>query len=178
MSWSQIARRIRVPAGFVGAALYLWLARPRWYSLAGGALFVAAGLAWRAVASGQLRKNEALATTGPYAVMRHPLYAGSGIMAAGFVLAALSWWVVIMLVGFLFIYAPVIRAEEQFLSGKFPEYEAYARRVPAIAVPWRGWQGKGSAFSRELYLQHREYNAIVGALLIMAALVVKLVWWK
>ena len=38
MTWSRIARRIRVPLGFAFAALYIWRARPTWISLAAGGL--------------------------------------------------------------------------------------------------------------------------------------------
>ncbi len=50
-SWSRVARRIRVPLGFVFAALYLWLARPQWWSLAAGGTVAVCGLALRALAS-------------------------------------------------------------------------------------------------------------------------------
>ena len=61
--WSQIARRIRVPLGFIFAVLYFWLARPSWLSLALGAILIVPGLVIRALASGHVQKNEALATS-------------------------------------------------------------------------------------------------------------------
>ena len=81
--WSQIARRIRVPLGFLFAVLYFWLARPTWRSMAMGAMVVVPGLLIRALASGHVRKNESLATSGPYAYTRNPLYLGSLLMGAG-----------------------------------------------------------------------------------------------
>jgi protein-S-isoprenylcysteine O-methyltransferase Ste14 len=88
------------------------------------------GLLIRALASGHVRKNEALATSGPYAYTRNPLYLGSLLMGVGFAIAARSWWVgVILVVMFLAIYLPVIRDEENYLRQKFPEFEEYARRV-------------------------------------------------
>ena len=65
--WSRVARRIRVPLGFAFAVLYFWLARPDWRSLAAGAVLIIPGLLIRASASGHVRKNEALAMSGPYA---------------------------------------------------------------------------------------------------------------
>ena len=91
--WSRVARRIRVPLGFAFAVLYFWLARPSWPSLAFGAVLIIPGLAIRALASGHVRKNEALAMSGPYAYSRNPLYLGSLLIGIGFALAARSWWV-------------------------------------------------------------------------------------
>src|SRR5882672_9355171 len=90
--WSQIARRIRVPLGFLFAVLYFWLARPSWQSLMAGAILVVPGLLIRALASGHVRKNESLATSGPYAYTRNPLYLGSLLIGVGFALAARSLW--------------------------------------------------------------------------------------
>src|SRR5712691_2989040 len=131
--WSRIARRIRVPLGFVFALVYFWLARPSWRSIAVGAVLVVPGLLIRALASGHVRKNEALATSGPYAYMRNPLYLGSLLIGIGFAVAARSWLVAIGLIAMLFaIYLPVIRHEEDFLRRHFSEFDEYARRVPRL----------------------------------------------
>jgi protein-S-isoprenylcysteine O-methyltransferase Ste14 len=176
--WSQIARRIRVPLGFLLAVFYFWLARPSWRSMALGAIVVVPGLLVRALASGNVRKNESLATSGPYAYTRNPLYLGSLLIGLGFAVAARSWWVGVALVAMFFvIYLPVIRDEETFLRRTFPEFEEYARRVPRMLprlTPHSSNENDASAgFAVELYLKHREYNALLGALGMMAALVVK-----
>jgi protein-S-isoprenylcysteine O-methyltransferase Ste14 len=177
--WSKIARRIRVPLGFLFALFYFWLARPSWRSMALGAILVVPGLLIRALASGHVRKNESLATSGPYAYTRNPLYLGSLLIGLGFAVAARSWWVGIALVLMFFaIYLPVIRDEEAFLRKTFPEFDEYARRVPRMVprlTPNSGSEKGGPAgFSVELYLKHREYNALLGALAMIAALVVKM----
>jgi protein-S-isoprenylcysteine O-methyltransferase Ste14 len=177
--WSQIARRIRVPLGFLFAVVYFWLARPTWHSIVLGAILVIPGLFIRALASGHVRKNEALATSGPYAYTRNPLYLGSLLMGVGFAVAARSWWVGVALVAmFVAIYVPVIRDEEKFLRQKFPEFEEYANKVPRIVPRFtRGSSAQGEAsagFSLDLYLKHHEYNALLGALVMMAALMLKL----
>src|ERR1039457_4258016 len=124
--WSRVARRIRVPLGFVFAVLYFWLARPSWRSIALGSVVIAPGLLIRALASGHVRKNEALATSGPYAHTRNPLYLGSVLIGVGFAVAARSGWVgVALVVMFFAIYLPVIRGEEAFLRQRFPEFEEY-----------------------------------------------------
>jgi protein-S-isoprenylcysteine O-methyltransferase Ste14 len=173
-SWSRVARRIRVPLGFVFAALYLWLAHPNWASLVVGAVVAALGVALRATASGYVKKNEELTTTGPYAHTRNPLYVGSILIGIGFGIASRSVWVAIaLIVLFIAIYVPVVRSEEAFLRGKFPAFDDYARRVPRFGYKFSTSSDTPGSFSRELYLKHREYNASLGALLMIAALVAK-----
>jgi len=175
--WSRVARRIRVPLGSVFALLYFWLARPTWRSIAVGTVLIVPGLLIRAAASGHVRKNEALATTGPYAYTRNPLYLGSLLIGIGFALAARSWWVGgVLVVMFSAIYLPVIRGEERFLREKFPEFEDYMRRVPRMLPRFNAarFGDDGGGFSLELYLKHREWNALLGALAIVVVLGIKI----
>jgi len=175
--WSRVAIRIRVPLGFAFALLYLWLARPTWPSLALGGVLIVPGILLRALASGHVRKNEALATTGPYAHTRNPLYLGSLLIGTGFAIAARSWAVGVLVVAMLFaIYVPVIRDEEKFLRENFPEFEEYARRVPRMLpriVPAR-LGGDNGRFSLELYLKHKEWNALLGTVAMCALLWLKM----
>jgi protein-S-isoprenylcysteine O-methyltransferase Ste14 len=175
--WSRIARRIRVPLGFLFAVLYFWLARPTWRFIAFGAILIVPGLLIRAAASGHVRKNEALATSGPYAYTRNPLYLGSLLIGIGFAVGARSWWVgCILVVMFFAIYVPVILGEERFLREKFPEFEEYGRRVPRLLpriMPYRSGDD-GGGFSFALYMKHREWNALLGALAMTGALIVKI----
>lgn len=175
MTWSRIARRIRVPLGFVLAAAYIYLAKPSWISIGVGAVVAFIGVSIRAAASGHVKKNAELTKTGPYAYVRNPLYVGSIVIAAGFAIAAMSTWIVVILaLMFVLIYVPVIRSEEAFLRGTFGDFDEYCQKVPRL-VPrlTRAYEGTGS-FSRELYLKHREYNALVGTAAMLAALVIKL----
>ena len=140
----------------------------------------AIGIGIRAAAAGHVKKNRELTTTGPYAYTRNPLYLGSTIIALGFGIASRNWWVAAGLVAlFLVIYLPVIRSEEEFLRSEFAGFDEYCTKVPRLIPRLRaaGVTSKG-AFSRELYLRHREYNAIIGALAMTAALAVKLVYWR
>src|ERR1044071_8516650 len=150
-SWSAIARRIRVPLGFAFAILYMWLAKPTAGSMLVGAALVILGLAIRALASGHLQKNEQLATGGPYAYTRNPLYLGSLILAIGFALAARSWWIgggIVLL--FFVIYLPVIRSEEAFLRERFPDFEEYAREVPSLLPRLSRFGKRSGEFSWDL----------------------------
>ena len=131
------------------------------------ARWVAPGVWLRAYASGYVRKNAELTTSGPYAYTRNPLYLGSMMIAFGFAWASALWWIAVLLaVLFAVIYVPTIRGEEAYLRGQFPEFDAYAAQVPRLlprlTAASTTSQGAGSlagGFSRELYLKHREYNA-------------------
>ncbi len=182
MDWQRIAKRIRVPMGFAFAVLYVWLAHPTRASLGAGAGVALLGVWIRAYASGYVNKNEQLATSGPYAYTRNPLYLGSVVIGAGFVVAALSWWIAIaMMAMYLAIYIPVIRGEEAFLNSRFPEFQEYTCQVPRLfprITPARlATQGTG-AFSRDLYMKHREYNALIGTLAMLGVLAFKLFWFS
>jgi protein-S-isoprenylcysteine O-methyltransferase Ste14 len=179
MQWGRIAKRIRVPLGFLFAAFFLALARPRWWSLAAGSVVALAGVWVRAISSGHVKKNEELATSGPYAYTRNPLYFGSIVIAFGFALAALRWEIAAALVIlFAAIYVPVIRGEEQFLSAHFAGYAEYCSRVPRLLPRLRAGAEGRSRFSRGLYMQHREYNALLGTLAVIAALAGKICWME
>jgi len=165
--------------GFVFAAVFLWFARPTVATLLLSLLLVAPGLWLRGYAAGYVRKNAELTTSGPYAYTRNPLYLGSMSIAFGFGAAAGSW-LLLALLALLFaaIYFPTIQGEEEYLRAHFAGFDAYAARVPRLLprltpAPTGGVAG---AFSRVLYLHHREYNALMGAGAIYLALALRLVF--
>ncbi len=175
--WQRAARRIRVPLGFLVAAVFVLLARPSGRSLAWSLLPVAAGLAVRGYASGYVKKNAELTVTGPYAWTRNPLYLGSMLIAFGFAAAARSWALAGVLAAlFASVYWPVIRGEELFLRERFPTWVEYAGRVPRL-LPWRVPARAASArgrFDPTLYRKHREYQAALGAAALYGLLLLKL----
>ena len=182
-SWNKIAKRIRVPMGFAFAVLYLWLARPSLAFMAASLLLVIPGLLLRGYASGYVKKNKELTTTGPYAYTRNPLYLGSMMMAFGLAAASLRWEIVVLLaILFVIIYLPTILSEEKYLQEHFTEFAAYAKRVPRLLprlTPGTSNDSTGGgagSFSAALYRKHREYNAGVGACAVYAALIALLVW--
>lgn len=183
--WQRIARRIRVPLGFVTAALYLfelWRRAPQPVAIAASLVLVLPGLWLRGYAAGYVKKNRELTMTGPYAHTRNPLYLGSMLMAAGFAAALESWLLAAVLAaGFALIYIPVIASEERFLRTTFADYSDYCRGVPRLIprlTPARisGAMAGGSpgapaaGFSLDRYLKHREYNAAIGAALLYLSL--------
>ena len=176
-TWNRIARRIRVPLGFVFAAFYLWRAHPSWRSLGFGVIIACIGIVVRALAAGHVKKDRELVTTGPYAYVRNPLYLGSILLGIGFCVAARDIWVAcFLIVYFTLIYVPVIRGEQNYLRSVFPGYDDYTCRVPSL-LPRKLWfSGVSDGFSRELYFRHREYNSLLGAAAIVAVLIAKILW--
>jgi protein-S-isoprenylcysteine O-methyltransferase Ste14 len=179
--WQKIARRIRVPLGFVFAGVFLWLARPTWLTMLASLLLVGPGVWLRAYAAGYVRKNAELTRTGPYAYTRNPLYLGSMMIAFGFAAAAASWVILIVLAAlFAVIYLPTIRSEESYLREHFAGFDEYAAKVPrllprmtAAAFP-ANENASGGSFSAAQWRHHREYNALMGAGAIYLALAVRL----
>ncbi len=188
--WQRIARRIRVPLGFVTAVLYLfelWRRAPQPAAIVWSFVFVLPGLWLRGYAAGYVKKNRELTMTGPYAHTRNPLYLGSMLIAAGFVVALESWAMALLLAaGFALIYIPVIASEERFLRATFPDFDAYCRAVPRLvprlgsartqatqspADPGAVHIGSSAGFSLSRYRKHREYNAAIGAALLYLSLI-------
>jgi protein-S-isoprenylcysteine O-methyltransferase Ste14 len=176
-------QRWRVPLGFLCAGVFLLLAKPRALTLAIGGLVALCGLAIRAWSSGHIRKNDALATSGPYAHTRNPLYLGSFILGIGFTVAAAGrWWLLLVLGGlfaalFLGIYLPVMRVEAATLGELFGEdYERYARAVPLFvprATPYTDGRTARVKFDATLYLRYREYRAALGLVAAWSLLALK-----
>ena len=158
------------------------LARPTVPSMLVSLVLVVPGLLLRAYASGYVKKNAELTVTGPYAYTRNPLYLGSMLIAFGFAAASLSP-VIAVLLALLFagIYIPVIGGEEEYLRAHFPDFEAYTRRVPRLlprVTPSVPSVGNAGRFDARLYRRHREYNSLMGAVAIYAALGLRLVWLR
>jgi protein-S-isoprenylcysteine O-methyltransferase Ste14 len=74
-------------------------------------------------------------TTGPYALVRHPMYVGVVIMALGIPLALGSWWGLILVLASLALLVLRILDEERMLRDQLEGYEAYARDVRYRLVP-------------------------------------------
>jgi protein-S-isoprenylcysteine O-methyltransferase Ste14 len=172
--YARLAARLRVPSGFAVALLFAALARPSRASLAVGLPLAFAGLALRAWATGHLEKNQALATSGPFAFTRNPLYLGTLTVAAGFALAARSLWLALLFaLYFGLTYLPTISEEESYLRQIFPGYSEYAMRVPRL-VPLLASVRRAGRFRWALYLRNREHQALLGFLVGAAWLVWRL----
>jgi protein-S-isoprenylcysteine O-methyltransferase Ste14 len=173
--------RWRVRFGYPVALVYLALARPTTRSLLIGAAIAIVGLVIRAWAAGHLRKHEALAVGGPYAFTRNPLYFGSVILAAGFVVAGWSIWAAVAVAAYLALFYPaVMKREETELQQHYGEdFRQYASAVPLFWPSFRRFTssaGGAESFSGHLYRRNREYQAAIGFLLGLAALWARMRW--
>ena len=79
-------------------------------------------------------EGHTLVTTGPYGLVRHPIYLGMGgfLVAIGLVLA--PWWALALACVFYLVGAQIrIRAEDALMASTFGEaFEVYRKRVPAL----------------------------------------------
>lgn len=176
-------QRWRVPLGFLCGALFIWFARPSKLTLGLGGSVALIGLAFRAWSAGHIRKNSALATSGPYAYTRNPLYLGSFLLGLGFTIASGQPLLAIPFVAlFLGIYFPVMRVEAADLEKLFGEdYLDYAHRVPLFfphPIAYRDEKTRGAKFDASLYLRYREYRAALGLLIAWGLLALKAVFIK
>ena len=106
--------------------------------MAGGAALFLAGLIWLgpALTPLPLPKDEArLAQTGPFALVRHPMYLGGLAVAAGIAVLTVGWLTWIYTAALFLLLDVKSRREERWLAEKFPEYRAYRRRVRKL-VPF------------------------------------------
>ncbi len=169
MTWSLTAKRLRLPLGFLLSFAYLALARPSVVALVLGAAVALVGVLVRAWASGHIMKNDRLATSGPYAHTRNPLYFGSFLLAAGFAIAA-HWSLLLLVIAFfVLIYGPTMEREKANIRGRFPgTYDAYEANVPAFVPRLSPWSpstdSEPNPFSFDLYMKHGEWKALLGYL--------------
>ncbi len=175
-TYADAAARLRVPTGFVLLVAFAWLSSPTLKSMSIGLPISALGLWLRGWATGHLAKNQQLATSGPYAYVRNPLYVGTLAVASGIVIASANVWLaLIFTLVFILIYLPVIELEEQHLRKIFPEYAVYARLVHRL-LPISKWREKGAVFRWSLYRRNEEYQASLGFILAVAWLMAKYFW--
>jgi len=169
-------QRIRVPAGFLFAAVFLIFSQPTVWSIVVGSTVALIGMGVRAWAAGHIRKAKTLAVCGPYAYTRNPLYLGSLLIAIGFTVAGGVWWLVVLSVLlFLGIYLPVMSIEVQDMRRIFgAQYAEYEREVPAFIPRATRWCNSGERFDFSLYLQYREYRAAIGTVAAIGVLVAKM----
>jgi protein-S-isoprenylcysteine O-methyltransferase Ste14 len=169
--------RWRVRIGYLLAVVVLLLSRPEPRPILIGACVGLLGLAIRAYAAGYLHKQAVLTTSGPYARTRNPLYVGSSILALGAAIAMNSWFsAALLLFYFALVYTLVMRREEIELRGHHgAEFDAYAQSVPlffpSLTPPKQPAATPGS-FSWTQYSKNHEYQAALGFLLLLIALVV------
>ena len=163
-------RKLRLRAVWLLIIPFLWLAQPTPTLLLAGAALAVVGLLIRGWAAGLLRKEQVLATGGPYAHTRNPLYLGSFFLGLGVTLAGGQWYFVAIFAAFyLGIYGRTMRGEAELLEGLFGDaYRHYAANVPLLFPRLTRYRpqeaGESRSFTFERYFGNREYEALLGAI--------------
>jgi len=165
-------QRFRVSLGFVVAAAVLYFAAPTGTSIFAGLPVALLGVVFRGLAAGVIKKDSRLATSGPYAWTRNPLYFGSFLLALGFAVMSSSWLAAaLLLVPSAVIYPRVIQKEEAHLEQLFAdEFRTYRSRVPRFFPRLQGFE---QSFSFAQYLANREYNTLLGLLAALTVFILK-----
>jgi len=160
---------------FIGTFAMLLLGKPNIASFVAGVPFVIAGEAIRLWVSGYLNKLNSLATAGPFALCRNPMYIGTFLISTGYFIMAnrLDVWIVGTILFWLF-HAGAVFYEEKLLREKFgTEYERYCDQVPRFIPRFRRFAGNGQ-FSLEQLVINREHQRITLAIIIIALLFLKM----
>jgi protein-S-isoprenylcysteine O-methyltransferase Ste14 len=177
----QVHRKVRLWLAWILGIAFFWLARPLAASLWIGGAIVVAGLLIRGWAAGVLEKDRALATSGPYAFTRNPLYLGSFLLGTGAAVAGGRPVVGVAFLGFFaVVYGSTMARESIALEARFPEgYRHYRDAVPGFLPGLARYRPpprlglETTAFSLTRYIRNREYEALLGAVGGMGLLALK-----
>lgn len=131
MRYHEASRQV---LGLLLAVLYAVVSQPVPWALYVTTAVVVIGIGVRLWASGFILKNEQLATNGPYALVRHPLYSGNILVVYAFSGASGLWWTFVVTTAFLFFYYPTaIEYEDRKLFKIFgDDWKAFAKNTPAL----------------------------------------------
>ena len=127
--------------------LVSWLGDTNLTLLYAGAAVAAVGELIRMWASGHVKKNKELATDGPYAYVRHPLYAGNILILVGYSVASNMWWSFVLMAFLLwFYYPPAISYEDNKLKNIFGEHWIeWSQNIHALIPTFSSQSGSASS---------------------------------
>lgn len=160
--WFKLRFFITYPFGLF--VLFYPAASPTYYSFKTGFCFIISGLLIRIWANGYAIKTEKLTVSGPYALMRHPLYLGTMLIAIGFTIMLRTFYMgVLFIMVMAIVYYRTIKNEERALTEKHKEaYLDYKAKVPAILptiFPYK--KGEKWHFSFARVLENHEYKLFI-----------------
>lgn len=129
---------LRQSIGLLLVAVAAYFARPGLEWVLAGLTVAALGQVFRIYAAGFIHKNKQLATNGPYALVRHPLYLGNILILTGFSIAAANLYVWIGVILFFVIWYPAaIAYEDSKLESIFEdEWRTWSKNIRAV-IPGR-----------------------------------------
>ncbi len=127
--------------------LVSWLGDTNLTLLYAGAAVAAVGELIRMWASGHVKKNKELATDGPYAYVRHPLYVGNILILVGYSVASNMWWSFVLMAFLLwFYYPPAISYEDNKLKNIFGEqWIEWSQNIHALIPAFSSKSGSASS---------------------------------
>lgn len=158
-----------------------------WALFAIGMAIAAVGESLRIWSAGNLYKDKKLAINGPYKMVRNPLYVGSFLMATGLAVSCFNpeyiyrslALILIVLLGFKFIYSLQVQAEEKHLANLFTEdYAKFKAAVPPYMPKLSrfGDAVKHNNFSFKQALYNKEYEAVLGLIAVAVFLALKIIY--
>ncbi|HCA48431.1 MAG TPA: hypothetical protein DEP45_14080 [Armatimonadetes bacterium] len=174
--WRAFFVRRRTFIGLVAAFVLVLFAEPVPELLCAGAGLMASAHLLRLVCAGFLSKDTHLATAGPFAYCRNPLYVGNFLVVIAFALMSGRLIALpIMLLFWVLTHAPTVACEEELLHEKFgEEFEEYRRQVPR----WFGCRkcatGEGE-FRWSRVLENGEHLNILSAWMVAAMFYIEMV---
>jgi protein-S-isoprenylcysteine O-methyltransferase Ste14 len=150
MEKSQKLIQLLASLAFIGTLVlpsldrrYLWSHVPLVFVIVGGALvtfgFLAVFIVYKentfTSATIEVAPNQRVISTGPYGVVRHPMYAGALVMLFATPLALGSWWGLVMFIPMTLVVVLRLLDEERFLQKSLPGYTEYCERIRFRLVP-------------------------------------------
>ena len=181
--WVAFVARHRIHATtFIVVSLVVWkfVSFARQPSAAGdhgvhhlgvGMVLVACGLSLRTWAAGTLRKHRGLTTTGPYSMIRNPLYVGTFMMVGGFAILADASGVVWLAAGtcFAMCMCAVLHEERTLLKRFGATWRRYTNSTPRF-LP-RRLLAKNSTWTLQEWVRNREYKAVLATMAGLSAII-------
>lgn len=133
--FNEILRQV---IGLLLVAVCAYFASPDIGTVSIGLALAVAGQIFRIYAAGYIFKNKQLASTGPYALVRHPLYLGNFMILIGFTIASANLYVTaVVAIFFLIWYPAAIDYEDSKLENIFgDEWREWSKNIRAI-IPGR-----------------------------------------
>ena len=169
--------RYRAFIGIVSLFIVLFFAKPDAKSIAIGFFFIMLGTFFRAWASGFINKNSELATNGPYALSRNPLYFGSFILGVGIAIAANNIYSYIIIAIYYIVFFPALMVMERNRMRKIfgPKYDTWSKGLNTFFPSIKKISFKG--FNVSYYMKNKEYKVIYFSLFIVIALIFRAVFY-
>lgn len=170
LRYKESARQI---LGFVYVFVVTGFADPVLPLAWAGIPLIIVGVGIRLWSSGHIMKNAVLATDGPYAYVRHPLYTGNILLLLGFAIAASLTWGFVVLAVFLYVYYPTAVSYEDYKLEKLfgEQWRDWSAKTPALiprSLFSRGQAGRWS-FSNSM---SRNYEPVIAVVLLACLLII------